>query len=50
MDKMSDNLIQRLREFLDKLTDEERRDLYIVLCAACEILAGLMEDDDGTAH
>lgn len=46
---MNDDLARRLHEFLDKLTDEERKDLYIVLCAACEILAGLMEDDDGTA-
>lgn len=46
---MNNDLLHRLQTFFDKLTDEERRDLYIVLCAACEILAGLMEDDDGTA-
>lgn len=45
---MNDHLIQRLHEFLDKLTDEEKKDLCVVLCTAYEILAGLMEDGDGT--
>lgn len=47
---MNDKLPQRLYAFFDKLTDEERQDLYLLLCLACEILANWQEGDDGTVH
>lgn len=41
---MNDDLIQRLHEFLDRLTDEERQDLYVVLRYACEIIGSQRKD------
>lgn len=43
---MSDEQTKKIMEFLDNLTDEDRQNLYIVLCYVCEIINSQRKDKD----